>query len=193
MTTSRWFGFGHDYRVCGASRLVNASLNFALVGLCWDRQFSIVRRLRTMKRFVPSGVWFCAGIILSPFAGSVLFRLWSKLGILIPVAQWLGSLGGDTMAKGWFFIWVFIPYWICAAAVGILAGLFVKRHLVTHLLSFSIGFVLEPLATYVYSASDIPRFCSVVLYGVSVPLAVLCGVLSHRRRSPRTIALGPLR
>ncbi|HXR46901.1 MAG TPA: hypothetical protein VN784_05615 [Candidatus Limnocylindrales bacterium] len=139
---------------------------------------------------MPSIVWFGAGAVLSQLTSTVLFRLWEKLGILMPVAHWLDSHGGQAAAKSWFIFWIFLPHWLVAVVVGVLAGLFVKRHLMPYLLLFGVGFVLEPLAAYCYLSSDIPRFSDVAWYSVSIPVLLLCGILSYRRKSPPNNARG---
>jgi len=50
-----------------------------------------------MKRLMPSVLWFVAGAVLGQLAGTTLFQLWSKVGILMPVAHWFDSHGGNMM------------------------------------------------------------------------------------------------
>jgi hypothetical protein len=142
-----------------------------------------------MKRFMPSVAWFGAGAVLGQLAETTLFQLWSKLGILLPVAHWFDSFGGDTMVRCWFVLWSNAIGWFLAAVVGILGGIFVERHFVGYLLLFGIGLAFVPLAlcSYLYSAP--PFFSSVVWHAVSIALAVLCGILSHRRKQPPHHAL----
>ena len=144
-----------------------------------------------MKRFVPSVAWFFAGAVLGQLAGTTLFQLWSKLGILLPVAHWFDALGGNTMVKCWFILWSNAIAWFLAAVVGILGGIFVERHFVRYLSLFGIGFVFVPLAIYAYCYSAMPLFSRVVWHSVSIVLLVVCGILSHRRKQPSNTALEP--
>jgi hypothetical protein len=143
-----------------------------------------------MKRFMPLFVWFCAGAILGQMAETVLFRLWSKLGILMPVAHWLDGVGGNVLVNCWFIFWVNATSWFLAAVIGILGGVFVKNHLVRYLVSFGVGFAIVPITLHSYLNSEVPPFNSVLWHIVSIALVVLCGVLSHRRKEPRSIARG---
>jgi hypothetical protein len=137
-----------------------------------------------MKRFMPSVVWFVAGAVLGQLAETTLFQLWSKLGLMTPVAHWLDSVGGDTMVKCWFVLWSNAICWFLAAIVGILGGVFVERHLMRNLLLFGVGFAFVPLALYSYLYSAVPVFSSVVWHAVSIILVMLGGILSHRGRHP---------
>ena len=138
-----------------------------------------------MKRFVPSIVWFVAGAVLGQLADGVLFRLWSDVGILLPVGHWFDSYGGDAMVKCWFILWVNTTSWLLAAIAGILAGTFVKRHLLRYLVTFGIGFAFVPFAIDGFLYSEIPRFSLVLWHVVSLALVVLCGLLLHRlKQSP---------
>ncbi len=50
---------------------------------------------------------------------------------------------------------------------------------------FGLGFAFVPLALYAYLNSYVPCFGDVARHTVLIALAVLCGLLSHRRaRSP---------
>ena len=140
-----------------------------------------------MKRFMPLAVWFTAGAVLGQLAETTLFQLWSKLGIMMPVAHWLDSLGGDTLVKCWFVLWSNAIGWFLAALVGILGGLFVGRHLARYLLLFGVGFAFVPLALYSYLYSAMPLFSSVVWHAISIVLVVLGGMLSRRRRQPPSV------
>jgi hypothetical protein len=133
-----------------------------------------------MKRYLPSIVWFGAGAVFGLLADGVLFRLWSKVGILLPIGHWLDSHGGDTLVKCWFVLWVNATAWFLAAAVGFFAGRFVKRQLVRCLLAFGIGFAFVPIAIDGYLYSDIPRISGVAWHVVSLAVVVLCGLLFHR-------------
>jgi hypothetical protein len=135
-----------------------------------------------MKRFWPSVVWFIAGAVLGQQADDgVIFRLWDKLGLLMPIAHWLNSHGGNMMVKCWFILWVNLTNWFLVATGGILGGLFIKRCLVLNLLLFGVGFAFVPLAFYAYLNSYVPSFGDVARHAVLIALAVLCGLLSHRR------------
>jgi len=134
-----------------------------------------------MKRCLPLLVWFGAGAVLGLLADGIMFRLWSKADILVPVGHWLDSHGGDTMVKCWFVLWVNATAWFLAAVAGLFAGRFVKRHLVRDLLAFGIGFAFVPIAIDGYLYSHLPSISGVAWHLVSLALVVSCGLLFHRR------------
>jgi hypothetical protein len=164
-----------------------SQFRFAVHGFWSGVCESSVRRPRIMKRFLPSVIWFTAGAVLGQLAETVLFQLWDKVGLLIPVARWFHSHGDNTMVKCWFIFWVNVPNWFLVAMVGILGGLLIKRCLVLNLLLFGFGFALVPLALYAYLNSYVPTFGDVARHAVLIALAVLCGLLSYRwARPPNT-------
>ena len=135
-----------------------------------------------MKRFWLSVVWFIVGAVLGQQADDgIIFRLWDKLGLLMPVAHWLDLHSGNTMVKCWFILWVNVVNWFLVAMVGILGGLFIKRCLVLNLMLFGFGFAFVPFFLYAYLYSYIPSFGDVARHAVLIVLAVLCGLLSHGR------------
>jgi hypothetical protein len=158
-----------------------------------------------MKRFWPLAAWFVAGALLGQLADGVLFRLWSKVGILLPVGHWLDSHGddvwvkvgvffpiglwldshgGDILVKCWFIVWANATNWALAVLVGVLAGCFVKRHILRYLLAFGVGFAFVPFGVNGYIDSETPRFSLVVWHLVSVALVVVCGLLFQSWKSP---------
>ena len=137
-----------------------------------------------MKRFWPLIAWFIAGAVLGLLADGVLFRLWSKVGILLPVGHWLDSHGGDVLVKGWFILWVNATSWVLAVLGGILAGRLLKRHILRCLLAFGVGFAFVPFAVNGYVDSEMLRFSLVGWHMVSIALVVVCGLLFHRWRAP---------
>lgn len=137
-----------------------------------------------MKGCPPLAGWFVAGAVLGQLADGVLFRLWSQAGILLPVGRWLDAHGGEVMVKGWFTLWVNAISWFLAVLVGVLAGRFLKRHIVSCLLAAGIGFAFVPFAVNGYLDSEVPGWSVVAWHLVSVALVVGCGLLIHQQKSP---------
>ena len=73
-----------------------------------------------MKRFITSVGWFGAGAVLGQLTHTVVFQLWDKVGLLLPIGHWIAARGGNAMVKCWFILWVNTPNWLFAALVGIL-------------------------------------------------------------------------
>ena len=144
-----------------------------------------------MKRFMPSILWFVAGAALGQLAQTSLFQLWTKSGILMPVAHWCDLVGGDALTKCWFILYDHATIWIIAICVGIFGGVFIRRHFLRYLLWFSAGFAFVPLAIYAYLHSAMPLSSSVVWHIVSIIFIVACGCIFHRLRRPPNTALEP--
>ena len=138
-----------------------------------------------MKQYWSSVVWFGVGAVLGQLAESVVFPLWSKLGLLLPISHWLYSHGGDTMDKCWFILWTNVTSWFLVAVVSVIGCLFIKRCLVLNLMLFGFGFAFVPLVICAYLYSQVPSFNNVVQHAISIGLALLCGLLCRRsRRQP---------
>ena len=129
-------------------------------------------------------VWFGVGVVLGQLADSVLFPLWSKLGLFLRVGHWLDLHGGGWMVKCWFILWINVVSWFLAAVIGVLGGLFSKHCLVLNLMLFGFGFAFVPLVVYAYLNSQDPSVGNVVQHSISIGLAVLCGQLSRKLLRP---------
>jgi hypothetical protein len=140
--------------------------------------------------------WFGAGAVSVQVEESVLSPLWEalwfKLGILVPVVHWLASVGGNTLVRCWFVIWFHVPTWFLVALVGLIGGVFIKRHIVLDLMLFGLGFAFWRLVfsiyVYGYSLSEVVQnlqnfmniIMNIIFLGIILGLPVLCGLLSHR-------------
>jgi|GEM_PF-7052869 len=133
-----------------------------------------------MKRFMSSVVWFISGAVVGEFTNTVLFRLWSQLGLLKPVADWFVSLGHKSLADYWDMLWLHLTSLLVIAVAGVLGGIFIKRRLVLDLVLFGMGFAFIPLVLSAYLYSYVPSLVNCVQHIVIVGLAVVCGLLSHR-------------
>jgi hypothetical protein len=135
-----------------------------------------------MKRFWPSIVWFCAGATLGQFAESVLFPLWAKLGLLMPIARWVASFGHDSLDWWWLIVHIWLVSWLVVALVSVIGGRYIKRHLLLDMLLFGVGAAFVPLALHAYLYSSVPSFADYVQHAFIVGVAVVCGLLSHSFR-----------
>jgi len=133
-----------------------------------------------MKRFLPTVVWFVSGAVIGEIADTLLFGLWSRLGLLTPVAHWLQSRGYETLADYWGVVWLHLVSWLVVVVAGMLAGLFLRRRLVLDLIAFGIGFAFVPLAISAYFYSYVPSIHSWIYHVAVVVVLITCGVLSQK-------------
>jgi hypothetical protein len=146
-----------------------------------------------MRRFMPSVIWFISGVILGQFTESALTPLWMKIGLLLPIGHWLDSFGVKSLDWCWLVVDIWLVSWLIVAVVSIIGGLLIKRHFLSSILFFGIGFAFVPLVLHAYLHSHIPTFADYWQHVIIFCIAVVCGILSHRhtRRLPPNTALEP--
>ena len=134
-----------------------------------------------MKRLWPSVVWFCAGAVLGEIASTVLFHIWSHIAhpFFISIHDWLASLGHQSLAHGWVWLWLNLPTWFSAVVVGFVAGVAIRRHHVLNLLLVGLGFSVVPLALAVYLYSFAPYLMEYVWHLAAIVVLFLSGLLGH--------------
>jgi hypothetical protein len=134
----------------------------------------------TMNKPWLAAVWFCGGGALGQLANTILFPLWSKTGLLLPIGHWLDGHGGKAFVWFWFILWLNIASWSLAAVIGVLIGLFTGHRLLLNLVLFGLGFAVVPLALFAYLDSTIPSAGNITQGAVAIALVLLGGLLSHR-------------
>jgi hypothetical protein len=132
-----------------------------------------------MKQSWPQVVWFCGGAILGQFSEIILFPLWAKLGLLIPIGRWIALFGSTSLDWGWLLVYIWLVSWLIVALVSVIGGLFIRRNLLRSMLLFGVGFAFVPLILNAYLYSIFPGFADYVQHIVVVGVAVLCGLLGQ--------------
>jgi hypothetical protein len=132
-----------------------------------------------MKRLLSSIIWFGSGAVLGQVAHTLLFQLWTQLGFLTPPN------------RSWYVLWINAPEWLVAAAIGASAGIFIKRHLVTRLLLFGLGFAFAPPAIYWYLNSNTPTLRGVAGDAVCIPILIWCALIIRNPTRPANQHLQP--
>jgi hypothetical protein len=133
-----------------------------------------------MRRYLPSIIWFSIGVVLGQFTESILSPLWMRLGLLLPLGHWLDSFGHKSLDWCWLIVDVWLMSWLIAAFVSVIGGFFIKRHVLSSILLFGIGFAFVPLILHAYLYSHIPTFLDYVQHIIIFGVAGMCGFLSHR-------------
>ena len=146
-----------------------------------------------MRRFIPSVIWFFAGIVLGQFTESVLSPLWMKLGLLLPVSRWLDSFGIKSLVWCWLLVDVWLVSWLIGASVSIIGGLYTRRQFARSMMLFGLGFAFVPLAIYSCLYSHIPTFADYWQHAIIFAIILACGFVSHqwKRIMPPNKSLEP--
>ena len=132
-----------------------------------------------MKYVWPQMVWFCAGAILGQITESVLFPVWAKLGLLMPVGHWIASFGYVILDRCWLLVYIWSLSWLIVALVSVLGGILIKRHHLLKMALFGAGFAFVPLIIWAYINSSFPILADYLQHIVIVGVAVLGGLLGH--------------
>jgi hypothetical protein len=133
-----------------------------------------------MRQYLPSYILFSIGAVLGQFIESVLSPAWLRFGLLLPLGRWLDSFGHKSLDWCWLIVDVWLMSWLIAALVSVVGGFFIKRHVLSGILLFGIGFAFVPLILHAYLYSHIPTFLDYVQHIIIFGIAVICGFLSHR-------------
>ena len=150
--------------------------------------------MKVLKEYVlPVGIGLLGNLLIA----FVIFGPWMNLGWRKPAADWMVDIGLSTTIAGyWGLVWVNLPDWMVAIALGIVTGT-MRRH--SSWLRFSlfacVGFILIPsllywLATgfYVWHIAPSNFLWTVVITfsmsAVSVALLLGAAWLAHRSLRP---------
>lgn len=147
--------------------------------------------VRKAKTAALASMLFIAGLAAAYLDAAYLTHPWHQAGVHDPVSTWLSTVGLDDLGGCWSIVWIYLPAWMISLSVGLLLGLFVRADLLVLFgLSFCAGFVLLPQIasvagrnTWTLGATAIVG--SFLWNAVSLPIAVLGGTLSMRRRIVR--------
>jgi hypothetical protein len=133
-----------------------------------------------MKYFWPQMAWFCTGAILGQFTESVLFPVWAKFGLLMPIGHWVASFGYESLSWCWLLVYIWFVSWLIVALVSVIGGIVIKSRPLLNMFLFGVGFAFAPLALYAYLVSRVPNLADYIQHLVIVGIAVLCASLGHQ-------------
>lgn len=152
-----------------------------------QRQIQVIlpylSRWRSLKQFLPTALWFIAGIVLSFISDAVLFPLWWQHGgrlLFVRLLVQADSFPEDPSTKRWLLFFARnIVNWLILILAGALGGVAIKRHVARDLCSLGIGFAIVPLLLYAYNNFKIPGLNYLTERGFLILLTICCGMLTH--------------